>query len=128
MLRDACLLAGLWPRAERDGRSTMARDDDRAPVDDDQSVRRRARPGPYGLPIDWREEPEPEDLELARLHPWMSLSDVQRLTVEDRDRRLEEHRALAREEAAERDGAWQSIREGLTPPTGPDDEEGQRDG
>jgi len=127
-LRDAYLLAGLWPRAERDGRSTMARDDERAPVDDNQSVRRRARPGPYGLPIDWREKSEPEDVELARLHPWMSLGDVQRLTVDERDRRLEEHRALARDAAAERDAAWQRIREGLTRlPTAPDDEEGQRD-
>lgn len=127
VLRDAYLLAGLWPRAERDGRTTMVRNDDRAPVDDNQAARRRARPGPYGLPIDWREQPEPEDLELARLHPWMSLRDVQCLTGEDRDRRLEEHRALARDAAAERDAAWQRIREGLTPPrTAPEDER-QRD-
>jgi hypothetical protein len=99
-LRDAHLLRGLWPPIETDGRSAMAYLDER--YDDAHPGRRRALPGPYALPHGWRERPEPEDLELARLAPAMTLRRVQRLDVDMRDKLLGELRARARDDVAER--------------------------
>ena len=96
-LRDAYLLRGLWPPLEADGRSTMAAWDDRGDAALDA---RRAVPGPYATPETWRDRPEPEDLELARLAPAMSLRRVQRLDVDVRDRLLTELRRRHRDDQA----------------------------
>jgi len=97
-LRDAYLLRGLWPPLQADGRSTMAAGDDRGDAGLDTP---RALPGPYLTPDTWRDRPEPEDLELARLAPAMSLRRVQRLDVDVRDRLLAELRRRYRDDQAE---------------------------
>lgn len=98
MLRDAQLLAGLWPRAEADGRTVMAADSDY----DVQSARHRARPGPYGAPPDRRARVELADLRLAQLAA-LPLGTVQRLSTELRDELLEHYGVeRAQQRAAER--------------------------
>lgn len=57
-LRDAFLLRGLWSAVEADGRSAMAQFNDRG---DDGPDARRAVPGRYALPEDWRTEPGSTD-------------------------------------------------------------------
>jgi len=108
VLRDIYLLRGLWPPIDVDGRSQMAHCDDRG---EDHLGQRRALPGPYALPEHWRTTPEPADLELARLAPAMGLRRVQRLDVDVRDELLDELRARARAEAAERTDLVQQLRE-----------------
>ena len=68
-------------------------------------------PGPYALPEHWRQTPDAADLELARLAPAMSLRRVQRLDVDVRDELLDELRARARTEQAERRDIVQSLSE-----------------
>jgi hypothetical protein len=98
-LRDAELLAGLWPRADVDGRVVMANG---ASDYDLEEARRRARPGPYDPPPDRRAQSEPADLRLAQLAD-MALQDVQRLSREHRDELLAHHGARrAAQDAGER--------------------------
>jgi hypothetical protein len=84
-LRDAQLLAGLWPHA--DGRAAMAQGASDYDLDD---ARHRARPGPYGPPPDRRTTIDPADLRLAQL-AGIPLPTVTRLTPERRDQLLEHH-------------------------------------
>jgi len=107
-LRDAFLLRGLWPPIDTDGRSAMSQLDDRG---EDGLAARRAVPGPYALPEHWRTTPDVADLELARLAPAMGLRRVQRLDVDVRDQLLDELRARARADAAERADIERSVRE-----------------
>jgi hypothetical protein len=107
-LRDTFLLRDLWPPIETDGRSRMAQFDDRG---DDGLQARRAVPGPYALPEHWRTKPDSADLELARRAPRMGLRRVQRLDVDVRDQLLDELRARARDEAAERADIERSVSE-----------------
>jgi hypothetical protein len=104
VLRDVYLLRGLWPPIDADGRSAMAQFDDRG---NDHLGPRRALPGPYALPEHWRTTPDPADLELAHLAPAMGLRRVQRLDIDARDQLLDELRARARAEAAERTNPMQ---------------------
>jgi AraC-like DNA-binding protein len=98
-LRDAQLLAGLWPRPEADGRSTMAADQDY----DYEAAHRRARPGPYAPPTDRRARLEFADMRLAQIAA-MSLRTVQRLSTETRDKLLKHYRVeRAEQRTAERD-------------------------
>jgi hypothetical protein len=78
MLRDARLLAGLWPPLRADGRATMALDDDRDPEHG-----RQARPGPYLPPDDRRARADPADLELAR-RAAISLQEAKRVDADAR--------------------------------------------
>jgi hypothetical protein len=104
-LRDAHLLAGLWPPLKADGRATMALGDDHNP----EREQRRARPGPYEPPADHRVRPEPEDLELARL-AGISLRAAQCVDVDTRDRLLKQLRAeRIREHSSERAELWERI-------------------
>lgn len=106
-LRDAQLFAGLWPRPEADGRSTMAADQDY----DYEAARRRARPGPYAPPTDRRARLEFADMRLAQIAA-MPLRTVQRLSTETRDKLLEHYRAQrAEQRAAERDVLWARLAE-----------------
>jgi hypothetical protein len=99
-LRDAQLLAGLWPRADVDGRTAMAQAGSDYDLD---TARRRARPGPYQPPPDRRAPAELADLRLAQLAA-MPLRTIQRLTPEIRDELLEHHTAeRAQRRSAERD-------------------------
>jgi hypothetical protein len=86
----------------------MAQFDDRG---SDGLRARRAIVGPYALPEHWRTKPDAEDLELARLAPAMGLRRVQRLDVDLRDQLLDELRARARADAAERADIERSARE-----------------
>ena len=98
-LRDAQLLAGLWPRPEADGRSTMAAAQD----NDYEAARRRARPGPYAPPTDRRARFEFADMRLAQVAA-IPLRTVQRLSTETRDKLLEHYRVeRAGQRTAERD-------------------------
>jgi len=108
VVRDVHLLRGLWPPPESDGRSAMAHGDDRGR--EGLGVR-RAVPGPYALPEHWRQTPDAADLELTRLAPAMGLRRVQRLDVDVRDQLLDELRARARAEEAERSDIVQNISE-----------------
>jgi hypothetical protein len=83
-LRDAQLLAGLWPRV--DGRTAMAERGSDYDLDD---AHRRARPGPYAPP-DRRTTADPADLRLAQL-AGVPLPAVTRLAPERRDQLLEYH-------------------------------------
>jgi hypothetical protein len=83
-LRDAQLLAGLWPRV--DGRAAMAQRGSDYDLDD---AHRRARPGPYAPP-DRRTTADPADLRLAQL-AGVPLPAVARLAPERRDQLLEHH-------------------------------------
>jgi hypothetical protein len=101
-LRDAQLLAGLWPRAQDDGRTTMAARQDY----DVQTARRRARPGPYAPPTDRRARLQFADVLLAELAA-LPLQTIQRLTPERRDELLEYHqRTRAEHRDAERGALW----------------------
>jgi hypothetical protein len=103
ILRDAQLLAGLWPHA--DGRAAMAADHDY----DQETARRHARPGPYPPPHDRRAQPEPADVRLAKLAA-LPLHTVQRLDADVRDELLEHCRAeRAEQRTAERAALWQRI-------------------
>jgi hypothetical protein len=101
-LRDAQLLAGLWPRADVDGRTALA---DSSSHYDLADARRRARPGPYGPPPDRRARAEFADLRLAQL-AGMPLATVKRLDAERRDELLE-HYAL--DHAARRSAERQAL-------------------
>jgi hypothetical protein len=102
-LRDAQLLAGMWPRAEADGRTAMADNPDNYDV---QSAHRRARPGRYGPPPDRRGEADFADLRLAQLTA-MPLNAVTQLSATMRDQLLEHHTArLASRRRDERDALW----------------------
>jgi len=104
-LRDACLLAGLWPPIESDGRATMALGDDR----EYEQPHRRARPGPYPPPDDRRASPEADDLELARRAD-IPLHAAKRVSPDVRDQMLEELRAEQREQhAVERIALWNRL-------------------
>ena len=105
-LRDAQLLAGLWPHAKLDGRTTMAQSASDYDLDD---ARRRARPGPYGPPLDRRTTAQLADLRLSQL-AGMPLPAVTRLTTERRDQLLE-HYAL--EQATRRTAERQILAERL---------------
>ena len=86
-LRDAQLLAGLWPCAEADGRTAMAANSSGYDLDD---AHRRARPGPYGPPPDRRARSDIADLRLAQLAA-IPLRSVHQLSTELRDQLLEQH-------------------------------------
>ena len=102
-LRDAQLLAGLWPRAEADGRTAMASNPDNYDL---QSAHRRARPGRYGAPPDRRARADFADLRLAQLAA-MPLHAVKQLSATMRDQLLEQHTArLASRRRDERDALW----------------------
>ena len=102
-LRDAQLLAGLWPRAEADGRTAMADNPDNYDV---QSAQRRARPGRYGPPSNRRARADFADLRLAQLAA-MPLHAVKALGATMRDQLLEQHTArLASRRRDERDALW----------------------
>jgi hypothetical protein len=97
ILRDAQLLAGLWPHT--DGRTAMATDHDY----DHQTARRHARPGPYPRPHDRHAQPEPADVRLAKLTA-LPLRIVQHLDSDQRDELLEHYRAhRAQQRTTERD-------------------------
>jgi hypothetical protein len=97
ILRDAQLLAGLWPHA--DGRTAMAADHDY----DLKTARRHARPGPYPPPHDHGAQPEPADVRLAKLTA-LPLHTVQHLDTDKRDELLEHHHAhRAQQRTTERD-------------------------
>lgn len=102
VLRDAHLLAGLWPPLDVDGRAIVA---ERGTYD--VALRRhRARPGGTPAPGDRRAHADPADLELAR-HSGMALRDAQRLDVDVRDAMLNELRASQRErDAHARQALW----------------------
>jgi hypothetical protein len=98
-LRDAQLLAGLWPRPDADGRTAMAAGQDY----DVETARRRARPGPYSPPSDRRARSEFADIRLAQIAA-MPLHIVQRLSSDTRDKLLEHYRVdRAGQRTAERD-------------------------
>ena len=102
-LRDAQLLAGLWPRAEADGRTAMASNPDNYDL---QSAHRRARPGRYGPPPDRRARADFADLRLAQLAA-MPLHAVKQLSATLRDQLLEHHTArLASRRRDEREALW----------------------
>lgn len=106
-LRDAQLLAGLWPRASADGRTAMAHNASDYDLDD---AHRRARPGPYYYPPpDRRGDNEAADLRLARLAA-MTLRSVQCLSPQLRDELLEHY---AREQAAQRSAERQALADRL---------------
>ena len=106
-LRDAQLLAGLWPRAEADGRTVMAADSDY----DLESAHRRARPAPYGPPPDRRARAELAELRLAQLAE-LPLHTVQRLSAELRDELLEHYGGeRAQQRAAERQALCERLAE-----------------
>jgi hypothetical protein len=106
-LRDAQLLAGLWPRPEADGRSTMAAGQDY----DYEAARRRARPGPYAPPTDRRARLEFADMRLAQIAA-MPLRSVQCLSTETRDKLLEHYRVeRAGQRTAERDALCSRLAE-----------------
>jgi len=110
VLRDAYLVAGLRPPPHADGRSARA---DRGTYDLD-SERRRAQPPPYHAPGRSRDQADPADVELARLTNG-SLRAVQRLDVDERDRRLHNARAAHADQARdERDDFWQRIQNAAT--------------
>ena len=97
ILRDAQLLAGLWPHA--DGRTAMAVDHDY----DHQTARRHARPGPYPPAHNRRARPEPADMRLSQLAA-LPLQTVQRLDSDKRDELLEHYRIQrAEQRTTERD-------------------------
>ncbi|MDQ1446917.1 MAG: hypothetical protein QOI20_3381, partial [Acidimicrobiaceae bacterium] len=97
ILRDAQLLAGLWPHT--DGRTTMATDHDY----DHQTARRHARPGPYPPPQNRPARPEPADVHLAQLTA-LPLHTVQHLDTDKRDELLKHYRAeRAQQRTTERD-------------------------
>jgi hypothetical protein len=97
-LRDAQLLAGLWPPPEADGRSMMAADQDY----DLERARRHARPGPYPPPPDRRARLRFADVRLAQLAA-LPLQTIQRLSPELRDELLErDHSRRAQQRATER--------------------------
>ena len=103
-LRDAQLLAGLWPAVEADGRTAMAVANDSDY--DAEAGRWRARYGPYGPPPDRRAQPEADDLRLAQLAD-IALRDVQRLGTSQRDAMLADHTARCDvKRRAERDALW----------------------
>jgi hypothetical protein len=83
-LRDAQLLAGLWPRPDADGRTAMAA----GQYYDVQTARRRARPGPYAPPEDRRARTQLADHRLVQLAD-LPIGIVQRLSVDCRDELLE---------------------------------------
>jgi hypothetical protein len=99
-LRDAQLLAGLWPRAQADGRTTMAARQDY----DVQTARRRARPGPYAPPTDRRARLQFADVRLAQL-TGLPLQTIQRLTPERRDELLDDHERRRAEQRDAEHGA-----------------------
>lgn len=102
-LRDAQLVAGLWPRAEVDGRTTMAAGGSDYDL---ETARRRARPGPYPPPSDRRAEGELADHRLAQLAA-IPLRAVQQLSAELRDELLEQHSIQCDgQRAAEREALW----------------------
>jgi hypothetical protein len=106
-LRDAQLLAGLWPRACTDGRTAMAENSRDHHLDD---AHRRARPGPYPAPTNRREHSQAAaDLRLACLAA-MPLRSVQRLSPQLRDELLEHH---AGEQAARRSAERQTLADDL---------------
>jgi hypothetical protein len=104
VLRDAYLVAGLWPPPEADGPTARALN---AGAYDVELGERRVLPGPYPPPAGARADADPADVELARLTA-IALRTVQRLAVAERGRRLaaarraraehtrDEHQALAR--------------------------------
>jgi hypothetical protein len=94
-LRDAQLLAGLWPCAQADGRSAMAAGQEY----DVETAKRRARPGPYAPPDDRRARLQFADVRLAQLAA-LPLQTIQQLTPERRDELLAHHE---RRRAEERD-------------------------
>ncbi len=93
VLRDAYLVAGLWPPPEADGPSARARN---AGAYDVELGERRVLPGPYPPPAGARPPADPADIELARL-TGIELRTARRLDVDERDRRL----AAARRARAE---------------------------
>ena len=110
VLRDAYLVAGRRPPPHADGRSARA---DRGTYDLD-SERRRAQPPPYHAPGRSRDQADPADVELARLTNG-SLRAVQRLDIDERDRRLHNARAAHADQARdERDYFWQRIQNAAT--------------
>ena len=100
-LRDAYLLAGLWPPLGTDGRAAMAADQE-AYVDEHGDDKRRARPGPYALPPERRgDDVDPATREFAQ-RSGISLSEALRVDPDRRDELLEQLRARdARRERAE---------------------------
>jgi hypothetical protein len=105
-LRDAQLLAGLWPRAQVDGRTAMA---DNSSHYDLADAHRRARPGPYGPPSDRRGHAEFADLRLAHL-AGIPLTTVKRLDATRRDELLEHYVAEeSRRRASERQALLQQL-------------------
>jgi hypothetical protein len=117
-LRDAQLLAGLWPHADLDGRTTMAQHGTDYDLDD---ASRRARPGPYHPPAGRRARAEPRDLRLAQL-AGMPLATIKRLTPQLRDELLEhytnqraEQRRAERHALAARLADFGSVDRGVEP-------------
>jgi hypothetical protein len=105
-LRDAQLLAGLWPRIGVDGRTAMA---DSSSHYDLAAARRRARPGPYSPPPDRRGRAEFADLRLAHL-AGMPLATVKRLDAQHRDELLQHYVAEeSRRRASERQALLQQL-------------------
>lgn len=102
--RDAQLLGGWQPL---DGRAQMAASD----ASSNGLKRRRARPGPYQLPLAIRGPRDPEDVELARLAA-IDLPQARRIPVADRDRLLEQLRSgRSVRDARDRAAWWQRLRE-----------------
>jgi hypothetical protein len=93
-LRDAYLVAGMWPPPEADGVTALALNGATAAALADE---RRAQPGPYAPPDGADEIADTADVELASL-TGMQLRATQRLDLDERDRRLHN----ARREQAER--------------------------
>jgi hypothetical protein len=102
VLRNAHLLAGLWPPLHTDGRAIVASRSDHDVSDE----RRRARPRGPRPPADRRAHADPADLELAQ-HTGMPLRDAQRIDVDLRDSVLAARRAEQRErDARARQELW----------------------
>ena len=93
-LRDAYLVAGLWPPPEVDGVTALALN---AGAYDLELGERHARPAPHPRPVSGRDAADPADVELARL-TGIDLRAARRLDVDERDRRLHN----ARRDHAER--------------------------
>jgi len=106
-LRDAQLLAGLWPRASADGRTAMAHNASDYDLND---ARHRARPGPYYYPpTDRRGDNEAADQRLAQLAA-MPLRSIQHLSPQLRHELLEHHTS---KQTARRSAERQALADGL---------------
>ena len=103
-LRDAHLLAGLWPPIAVDGRFAMSR---RNYLGVDRPV--RAEVGPYPAPADRPERPNPVAVEYAR-RAGISLRDAQRLNPDMLNDALRQLRAQQEQrDAARRVELWEAV-------------------